>query len=80
MRKLRRFSLWGIYEFPLQVYKEKELRVLQTSSKRRGSISSGVSQVLRYWKEVRVILSTDRGLVVLRFCKENEELRGAAVC
>ena len=26
-----------------------------------------------------VILSTDRGLVVLRFCKGKEELRGAAV-
>ena len=26
-----------------------------------------------------VILSTDRGLVVLRCCKGNEELRGAAV-
>ena len=27
-----------------------------------------------------VIPSTDRGLVVLRFCKENKELRGAVVC
>ena len=26
-----------------------------------------------------VILSKDRGLVVLRFCKGNKELRGAAV-
>ena len=26
-----------------------------------------------------VILSTDRGLVVLRFCKGNKKLRGAAV-
>ena len=41
-----------------------------SSSKRRGSTSLGVSRILRYWKEVRVILSTDRGLVVLRFVRE----------
>ena len=32
---------------------------------------------MRYWKERRVILSTDRGLVVLRFCKGAVELRGS---
>ena len=32
--------------------------------------------MLRYWKERRVILSTDRGLVVLRFRKGAVELRG----
>ena len=61
------------------VYKKGDAK-LRTSSKRRGSTGSGVSQVLRYWKEVRVVLSTDRGLVVLRFCKGDEELRGATVC
>ena len=49
-------------------------------SKQRGSTGSGVSRVLRYWKEVRVILSTDRGMVVLRLYKGDEELRGAMIC
>ena len=67
---------YGFQHFNLQ----KGDANLRTSSKRRGSIGSGVSQVLRCWKEVRVILSTDRGLVVLRFCKGDEELRGTTVC
>ena len=66
-------------DFSILVYKKGDAK-LRTSSKRRGSTGSGVSRVLRYWKEVRVILSTDRGLVVLRFCKGDEELRGAMVC
>ena len=53
---------------------------LRTSSKRRRSTGSGVSRVLRYWKEARVILSTDRGMVILRLYKGDEELRGAMVC
>ena len=56
-------------DFSILVYKKGDAK-LRTSSKRRGSTGSGVSRVLRYWKEVRVILSTDRGLVVLRFVRE----------
>ena len=62
-------------DFSILVYKKGDAK-LRTSSKRRGSTGSGVSRILRYWKEVRVILSTDRGLVVLRFSKRAVELRG----
>ena len=66
-------------DFSILVYKKGDAK-LRTSSKRRGSTSLGVSRILRYWKEVRVILSADQGMMVLRLCKGDEELRGAMVC
>ena len=53
-----------------------------TTAKSTTSVTT-TATAERLFKTLRVycsvILSTDRGLVVLRFCKGNEELRGAAV-
>ena len=48
-----------------------------TATTTASATAKRLFEVLRVY--CLVILSTDRGLVVLRFCKEEEELRGAAV-
>ena len=52
---------------------DRELVVLSAVQWRFGLCGLG-------FYECMVFLSTDRGLVVLRFCKGDEELRGATVC
>ena len=64
----------------LRVYESSTTTTTATSTAttKASATAERLFEALRVY--CLVILSTDRGLVVLRFCKENEELRGAAVC